>query len=151
MFSLPEKGRLLLILASVSLVIQQCTHRNADALVRDVDVDDLYLDNVAHGNDVLDILNTLVSQLRNVDQTVYAVNDLCECTERSDGNDSCIDLVANLVGCLELLPRIVFLLLVAQRNPVVLLVQILDVYFDVVANLDNFARCLLYTSDAADE
>ena len=77
-----------------------------------------------------------------MDQTVYAVNDLCKCTERSDGNDRCIDLVANLVVCLELLPRIVFLLLVAQRDAVVFLVQILDVYFDVVANLDNFARVL---------
>ena len=57
---------------SVVVLLQQCTHGDRDPLVFDVDVNDLYPYNITNGNDVLDIFHTLVSQLRNVDQTVYA-------------------------------------------------------------------------------
>ena len=75
-------GKLVLVICIV-LIFQQRTHGDGDTLVVDVDVNDLDLDYIADRNDILYIFNTLVSQLRNVDQTVYAVNDLCECTERS--------------------------------------------------------------------
>ena len=110
-------GKLVLVICIV-LIFQQRTHGDGDTLVVDVDVNDLDLDCIADRNDILYIFNTLVSQLRYVDQTVYAVNDLCKCTERSDGNDGCVDHIANSIVCLELLPRIVFLLLVAQGNAV---------------------------------
>ena len=66
-------GKLVLVV-SVVVLLQQCTHGDGDPLVFDVDVNDLYPYNVTNGNDVLDIFHTLVSQLRNVNQTVYTLS-----------------------------------------------------------------------------
>ena len=51
-----------------------------------------------------------------MDKTINAGNDLCECTERSDGNDLALNIVAFLVLILELDPRIVLVLLVAEGD-----------------------------------
>ena len=106
------------------VVFEQSPHGNADPLVFDVDVNDLDLNDIANSNNILYIFYPLVSQLRNVNQTVYAVNDLCKCTKWSDGNDGCIDYVILMIICLELLPRVVLGLLIAQRDPVEIIILI---------------------------
>ena len=69
-----------------------------------------------------------------MDKTINAGNDLCECTERSDGNDLALNIVAFLVLILELDPRIVLVLLVAEGDSSCFLVEILYINLENVAN-----------------
>ena len=84
----------------------------------------------------------MVSDLRNVDQAVHTGDDLSESTEGSGRNDLDFDHVADLVIPLEDLPGIVLGFLVAQRNFLLLGVDVLDVDFDHVAHMNDLFGAL---------
>ena len=77
-----------------------------------------------------------------MDKAVDARDNLGKCTEVGDRDDLCIDNLAELIVGLEDVPRILGLLLVDKGDLAVFGVDILDGYFNVVADRDNVGRVL---------
>ena len=77
-----------------------------------------------------------------MDQTVNARQNADKCTELGDGNDRSLELRADGILVLELLPGVVLFLLVAQGNLLVLGVIALNIHFDGIANADDLRGML---------
>ena len=77
-----------------------------------------------------------------MDQTVNTRQDADECTELGQGHDRSMEGAADGVVVLQLLPGVVLSLLVAQRDLVVLGVDVLHIHFDGVTNGDNLGGML---------
>ena len=73
---------------------------------------------------------------------IYTRQDADECTELGQGHDRSVEGAADGVVVLQLLPRVVLSLLVAQRDLVVLGVDVLHIHFDGVTNGDNLGGML---------
>ena len=116
----------------LSVVFQQSFHGQADTFLFEVDVSDLNLNFLTDGQNVLRFVDSLVGDLRNVDQTVNAWDDLSECTESSHGNNFSGNYAANFVISLENFPRIVLGFLVAQGDLFVFNVDVFYVYIQNV-------------------
>ena len=101
-------------------LVEASLHGQADALAIKVNIDQLNLDHVADLQNVGNLVHALVADLADVDQTVNARQNADKCTELGDGNDRSLELRADGILVLELLPGVVLFLLVAQGNLLVL-------------------------------
>ena len=77
-----------------------------------------------------------------MDQTVNTRQDADECAELGQGHDRSMEGAADGVVVLQLLPGVVLSLLVAQRDLVVLGVDVLHIHLDGVANGDDLRGML---------
>ena len=77
-----------------------------------------------------------------MDKSVNAVDDLSKCAERSDRNDSSLDILTLLVVSLEDLPGILGILLIGKSYLLGLGVDILDSNVDLIANAYDLGRML---------
>ena len=84
----------------------------------------------------------MISDLRNVDQTVNARYDLSECAERHELEDLNLSNRADVVLGLEYVPRIILLALVAEGDLLVFLIQTDNEYLYLVANRNDLGRVL---------
>src|SRR5699024_7966223 len=113
---LGEKSLLVRRLRLLSFVAQKLSDRKAYALSLRVDLGDLGLNGLSYGEEIGDIVYSLVGNLRNVYKSVDAGDDLSECAEISNRDDLNIDNLSYSIAVLEDLPRIVRLLLIDERN-----------------------------------
>lgn len=98
------------------------------------------VDHVADSQDISNFCDVLVGDLGDVNQAVNAGDDLCKRTKSGDGDDLDRNDHVNGVVAFEDFPGVVFALLVAQGDFFLLGVDVFDVYFDVVANVNHFFR-----------
>ena len=77
-----------------------------------------------------------------MDQTINTRQDADECTELGQGDDRSMEGAADGVVVLQLLPGVVLGLLVAQRDLVVLGVDVLHIHLDGIANGDDLGGML---------
>ena len=80
--------------------------RQRDPATLEVDVDDLHPQLLAGGDDLLGRLDVVDRHLGDVDETLDALADLDEGTERHELGDPAVDQLADLVAAGELLPRV---------------------------------------------
>lgn len=102
-----------------------------------VDVDDLSLNFLAYGQNVVDVGNSLSGDLGDVDKAVNTRNDLCKCTELCDAYDSSLDNVADLVLLNELGPGVLIGILSGEGNSLLLGIEGLNDNGDLVAFLND--------------
>ena len=108
-----------------------------DAATLEVDVDDLDEDLVADRHDLLGELNVLAGELGDVNESLDALGDANERTERNElGDLSGCDL-ADRVGTCEHLPRVFLGGLERERNALAVEVDLEDLDGDLLANLDD--------------
>ena len=82
----------------------------------DVNFSNLYVNFLTYRKDVVYIIYSLIGNLRNMNQTVNAFNNLSKCTERRYRNYSCLNNIAYIIIILEFNPRVVLSLFKAKRN-----------------------------------
>ena len=87
-------------------------------MVFGVDIDDLRINNLTLFKNFCGSSELLVSDLGDVDETVNAGDDLCECTEGHHGNDGYGSNVVYVVLIGEELPGVGIFGLVAERDSV---------------------------------
>src|SRR5699024_10399102 len=114
----------------------------ADALTVEVDIGQLNADFVTDLQNVGNLVDALVADLTDVNQTVDARHDADKGAKLGDGDNGSGELGADGHFILQLDPRIVLFLLVAQRHLQVFGIVALDVNFDLVANIDNLRGML---------
>ena len=107
-------------------LLQECADGQADLLVLVVDVDDLSINDLTDLQLVSGLTDLVISDLRNVDQTVHTVNDLSECTEGHQVDDLNGCGITNSVLSGEDEPGVGCLGLVAQGDALLLCVVALD-------------------------
>src|SRR5204863_8854415 len=90
--------------------------RQSDLALRTVGVEDLHLDRLARGQDGTRILDVLLADLGDVDQTLDALLELDEGAEVEDLEDLAIDDLAGRVVVRDAAPRIGNQLLDAERD-----------------------------------
>ena len=81
-----------------------------------VDLEDLDLDLVARRDDLARVLDVVRRELGDVHEALDAVEDLDEGAERDDLRDRALELVADVVGVDDALPRILLGLLEAEAR-----------------------------------
>ena len=81
--------------------------RETDAALDFVDLDDAGFDFLADLEHVLDLVDALLADLRDVDEAVDVVLQLHERAEAGELGDLAVDEVADLVVRVDVLPRIV--------------------------------------------
>ena len=79
-------------------------------------------------------------QLRDVHQALDAVEDLHERAEGDDLGDLALELVADVVGVDDPLPRVLLGLLEPQRDPLAVAVDVEHLDLDGLADLQDLAR-----------
>ena len=121
---------------------QQSADRQTDTLLLKVDTGDLRLDLVADSQLISGLLDALVGDLGNMDQTIDAGNDVGESAECGQTDNLSLNNGADRIISLEDDPRIVLGLLVAQRNLFGLGIDVLNVNFNGIADIDDLARML---------
>ena len=99
-----------------------------------VDLEDLDVEAGAELDDFRRVLDVMVGQFRNVDQTFDAVEDLDESTEGDDLGDRALEHVARTVGRYDPLPRILLGLLETQRDALAVAVDVEHLDLDRVAD-----------------
>ena len=114
--------------------------RQADPTAVEVDVDDLDEDLGADLDDLLGHLHVALGQLGDVDQTLDALFDAYERTERNQLGDLAGNDLADLVGPGELLPGVFLGCLERQGDALTLHVDVEDLDGDLLADLDDLAR-----------
>ena len=97
---------------------------------------------MAHGELVLGLLDTLVGQLGDVHEALDALEQLDESAEFGQANDLAHQYVAGTVRLEELLQHVRLQLLDAERQPLVLGIDLEDDRLDLVALFEYFARML---------
>ena len=111
----------------------------------------LNLNFLTDGQNVLRFVDSLVGDLRNVDQTVNAWDDLSECTESSHGNNFSGNYAANFVISLENFPRIVLGFLVAQGDLFVFNVDVFSrIHPERLPTLTTSEGCLILSQDSSE-
>src|SRR3954447_17383531 len=112
--------------------------RQAPAL--GVDLEDLDLDLVARRDDLARVLDVVAGQLGDVHQALDAVEDLDEGAEGDDLGDLALELVADVVGVDDPLPRVLLGLLEAQGDALAVAVDVEHLDLDLLADLEHLAR-----------
>ena len=106
-------------------------------MVFGVDINDLCVNNLTESENFCGSSDSSVSDLSDVDETVNAGDDLCKCTEGHHGNDGYGSNVIDGVLVSEELPRIGVFSLVAEGDSVLLTVEVLNEYFESIADGNN--------------
>src|SRR5262249_51947706 len=114
----------------------------ADALVRDVDIENHALDLLADLEELARVLGLLPRHLADVDEAFDARRELDERAVVGDRNDLARNLGADRVLLGRSRPRIVDGLLEAQRNALGLGVVLEDLDGHLVADVEHFARMI---------
>ena len=118
-------------------VLQKSAHGEGDLLCLGIDVDDLGVNDLTKLENVCGLGDLAIYDLRNVDQTVRAGDDLGESAEGHHADDSAGNHVADVVLVDEQVPGIGLLGLVSERNALFLTVEALDIHSDGVAHGNN--------------
>src|SRR5918998_1800327 len=105
-----------------------------------VDLEDLHLHVVAGRDDLARVLDVVRRELGDVDEALDAVEDLDEGAERHDLRDRALELVTDVVGVDDALPRILLRLLEAQRDALAVTVDVEHLDRDGVADREDLAR-----------
>src|SRR5699024_982088 len=114
----------------------QCTAQaQAHAATLRVDPDDAQDQLLALLNNLLRMLDPLISKLGNVDQALDAILDAGKRTEVGELGDSALDQLANLVGLAHAAPRLWLGALDRQRDLLLFGVDAEDIHLDLFANL----------------
>ena len=79
-----------------------------------------------------------------MDKTVNAGDNLCECAEGCDAYDSNVNNIAFVIFSNKLVPGVVLFLLVAQGNSLLLGVEALYIYIELVTYLNDLSGVLDY-------
>ena len=77
-----------------------------------------------------------------MDKTVNAGDNLCKCAEGCDAYDSNVNNIAFAVLCNKLVPGVVLFLLAAELNSLLLGVEALYIYRELVADLNDLSGVL---------
>ena len=105
-----------------------------------VDLEDLHADDVALVDDLARVLDVVVGQLGDVHQALDAVQDLDERAERDDLRDLALELVAQVVGVDDPLPRILLGLLETQGDALAVAVDVEHLDRHDVADREDLRR-----------
>src|SRR4051794_7083413 len=105
-----------------------------------VDLEDLDLDLVIGRDDLARVLHVMRGQLGDVHEALDAVEDLDERAERDDLGDLALELVADVVGVDDPLPRVLLGLLEAQRDALAVAVDVEDLDLHGLADVQELAR-----------
>src|SRR5690606_31308683 len=103
-------------------------------------VDDLDEDLLTDVDDLLGQLDVALGQLGDVHETLDAVLDAHEGTERDELGDLARDDLADRVGPGEVLPRVLLRRLERQGDALAVHVDVQDLDRDLVADLDDLGR-----------
>ena len=114
--------------------------RQADAAAGEVEIDDLDPQLLAGRDDLLGRVDVVRRHLGDVHETLDAVADLHEPTERHELGDPAVDQLADLVGAGELLPRILLGGLQRQADALAVEVDVEHLHGDLVADGDDGTR-----------
>src|SRR5580765_2068024 len=114
--------------------------RQRDPTTLEVDVDDLDEDVGPDGDDLLGQLDVTLGELGDVDQSLDAVVDADERTERDELGDLARDDLTDRVGPGEVLPRVLLGRLQRQRDTLAVHVDVEHLDGDLVADLDDLGR-----------
>src|SRR5699024_8464546 len=119
-------------------IFLSCRQGEGYALAVQIDVENLYGDLVAYGDNLGWVVNVLPGQLGNVNQAVYAAQ-VDECAEVDDGRDNALADLALLQLVQELGTNLGLGLLqectAGQNNVVTLLVELDDLGFQLLADV----------------
>src|SRR5690625_22200 len=116
--------------------------RQRDAATLEVDVDDLDVDGLVDGDDLLGQIHVAHSQLGDVDEALDAVLDAHERTEGNELGDLARHDLSDHVGAGEVLPRIFLSGLERQRNALTVHIDVEDLDGDLVADGDDLTRVI---------
>ncbi len=105
-----------------------------------VDLQDLDAHRVARLDDLPGIVDVVLGELGDVDQTLDAVEDLHERSEGDHLGDAALELVADVVRVDHALPRVLLGLLETQRDPLALTVDVEHLDADGVADGEDLGR-----------
>ena len=94
---------------------------------------------IARLDDLARVLDVVLGELGDVDEPLDAVEDLDERAERDDLRDRALELVADVVGVDDALPRILLGLLETERDPLALAVDVEHLDADGVADREDLA------------
>ena len=130
----------LALLAECFLAVAGGLDGEAETTLGLVDLDDAGLDLLAGLEDILDLLDTVLADLRDVDESVDVAGEFDEGAEVGDLGDGSLDEIADLELALDLLPGIGLELLDAEADALVGLVDVDDDRIHLVALLEDFAR-----------
>lgn len=111
-----------------------------DAAFVAVDLDDAGFDFLAEGEFVFDLLNAILADLGDVNQTVDLVGELDESAERGDLGDLAGNDVADLVEIVDVRPGILFDLLETEGDALLLRIDVENDGFDFIADFEHFVR-----------
>src|SRR5215203_5770165 len=114
--------------------------REREAAALGVDLQDADLDVVARVDDLARVLDVVGRQLGDVHEALDPVHDLHEGAEGDDLGDLALELVADVVGGHDALPRVLLGLLEAQGDALAVAVDVEDLDVDVVADVEDLAR-----------
>ena len=95
---------------------------------------------VAGLDDLARVLHVVVGQLGDVHEALDAVQDLDERAEGDDLRDRALELVADVVGVDDPLPRVLLGLLEAQRDALAVAVDVEHLDLHGVADVEDLAR-----------
>ena len=105
-----------------------------------VDLEDLDLHVVAGLDDLARVLDVVVGQLGDVHEALDAVHDLDERAEGHDLGDLALELVAEVVGVHDPLPRVLLGLLEAERDALAVAVDVEHLDRHGVADREDLGR-----------
>src|SRR2546422_1335221 len=120
-----------------ALVLQGRLHGEPDLLLGDVHLDDLGRHDVVHAQLVRRLLDALLRDLGDVHQALDPLGDLDEGAEICEPDDTPRDQVTDGIGLEKLLPDVRLQLLDAQRQALVLGVDLQDDCLDLVPFLQH--------------
>src|SRR6185312_15215278 len=132
-----------LVLEVLPGVLLELLHAQRDAAVVGVDREDDGVDLVAGVNHLRGMLHALgPGHFADVDQTLDALLELDERTVVGDGEDAAANLRTDGVALGGVEPRVRRELLEAERDALLLLVELENLDLDLVADVDEVARAL---------
>jgi hypothetical protein len=114
--------------------------RQRQAAALRVDLQDLDLHLVAGLDDLARVLHVLLGELGDVHEALDALEDLDEGAERDDLRDRALELVPDVVGVDDALPRILLGLLEAQGDALAVAVDVEHLDLHGVADREDLAR-----------
>src|SRR4051812_15481772 len=114
--------------------------RQRQATAVGVDLEDLHAHVVARLDDLARVLDVVVGELGDVDEALDAVEDLDERAKRDDLRDGALELVADVVGVDDPLPRVLLGLLETEGDPLAVAVDVEHLDLDRVADREDLGR-----------
>src|SRR5437867_3320526 len=123
-----------------ALVLQGRLHGQPDLLLGDVHLDDLGRYDVIHSQLVRRLLDALLRDFGDVHQALDPLGDLDEGAEIREPDDTARDQITDGIGLEKLLPDVRLELLDAQRQALILGVDLPDNGLDLIPLLQHFGR-----------